>query len=265
MHCTIEYACISDQGLVRSINQDNFYCFNTCSPRACERTNGVLTGQEDTDSGALFSVFDGMGGEQAGEDASYIAATTAADFPMESGDGALRRFCLEANKRIVTFTVENGLEFCGSTAAMLYFNAGNVDVCNLGDSRIYQVQRRELLQLSRDQVIPVPGRRKPALVQFLGMPDPENPPAPHLLSLPLRRGDCFLICSDGLTDMVDETQIAAIIAKHASLKDAAQALLDAALACGGRDNTTIILVRVAAVHRQWQDFLPFTKRPCSRE
>lgn len=258
MRYTIDYACISDRGKVRSVNQDNYYCLDAFAPRACERTNGILSGQTGTESGALFAIFDGMGGEQAGEDASYIAAKTANEFAKGQNTDFLRRLCQEADQRIAAFAEEHKLDACGSTAAMIYLLENEGQVCNLGDSRVYQVQNDRLIQLSEDHVAAVPGRKKPALVQYLGVSESGMAPEPHLLSLPLKRDDCFLICSDGLTDMVPEEEQARIIAQHASLADAVQALLDAALAAGGRDNTTVILVRVVSVRRQLGDFFPFS-------
>lgn len=253
---TIEYACVSDRGHVRAINQDNYFCCSTYAPRACERTNGVLSGQAEALEGVLFGVFDGMGGEQAGEDASYLAAVAASEFSADCQQSSLRRFYEEANQRIVAFTVKNDLDVCGSTAAMICFRDKHAFVTNLGDSRVYLVQDQRLVQLSEDQVVPVPGRKKPALVQFLGMTD--MLPEPHQAIVPLRDGDCFLICSDGLTDMVADTELPKIIARYSSLREAAQALLEAALAAGGRDNTTIILLRVTAENRKLWDIFPFT-------
>lgn len=255
---TIEYTCISERGNIRAVNQDNFYCRNAMLSRAAERTDGDLGGLCETMPGVLFGIFDGMGGEQSGEDASYIAAATASEVDMNHGMDSLRSFCEEANRRIVAFTQENGLNTCGSTAAMMYFHNDHALVCNLGDSRIYQVFPDRVAQLSKDHVIHMPGYKKASLVQFLGIPEDEMALEPQLDQLPLNRDDCFLICSDGLTDMVAETEIARIIARHASLKEASQALIEAALAAGGRDNTTLILVRVVSVRKQWRDYWPFS-------
>ena len=253
---TIEYACVSDRGLVRAVNQDNYFCGNTFAPRACEKTKGVLTGWAKASEGALFGVFDGMGGEQAGEDASYLAASAAKALAVECRPASLRQICEEANSRIVDFTIAHDLDVCGSTAAMICFYDKQASVCNLGDSRVYQMQKGKLAQMSRDQVVPMPGRKKPALAQFLGMT--EMQPEPCMTTAPLKAGDCFLICSDGLTDMVAEQDASEIIAGHDALKDAGQALLDAALAAGGRDNVTIILLRVTMEKRTWKDFFPFS-------
>lgn len=258
MRLTIEYACVSELGLVRSVNQDNYFCLDMYAPRACERTDGVLNGRAEASAGALFCVFDGMGGEQSGEDASYIAAATAAELAKSCRVDMLRRICEEANRRIVTFTVEHGLEACGSTAAMLYLQGSRAWVCSLGDSRVYQVHPQGLEQLSEDHVMAVPGRRKPALVRYLGAEESGAPQEPYLSSLPLKRGDRFLICSDGLTDMVAEQAIAGIIAQHQAPAEAVQALKEAALAAGGRDNMTIIFVQVVSLQRQMNDFFPFS-------
>lgn len=259
MRCIVEYACISDRGLMRSVNQDNFLCNHMISPRACERTDGVLHGQICTSDNALFGVFDGMGGEQAGEDAALIAASTAAEYAVECNADSLRRICCEANRKIIDFSMEHWLESCGSTAAMLCLKNDSLYACNLGDSRVYQVLPDELAQLSEDHVIAVPGRKKPVLTRYLGMSDSSQPPEPHLTRTSVKCGDCFLICSDGLTDMVSEQEIACIVTRSPQLPDAAQALLDAALAAGGRDNTTLILVRVISCqHRLWS-FIPFHK------
>lgn len=258
MRYIIEYACISELGRVRSVNQDNYYCLDMYAPRACERTNGVLNGRAEASAGTLFCVFDGMGGEQSGEDASYIAATTAAELAKNCQVDLPRRICDEATRRIVAFAEEHNLETCGSTAAMLYLQGGRAWVYSLGDSRVYQVHPQGLKQLSQDHVVAVPGRRKPALVRYLGAEESGVPQESHLSSLPLKRDDRFLICSDGLTDMVDEQSIADIIAQLPAPAEAAMALTEAALAAGGRDNITIILVQVVSLQYQLNDFFPFS-------
>ena len=82
------------------------------------------------------------------------------------------------------------------------------------------------------------------ITQYLGM-SPEVRVSPYIVTdQSLQKGDIYLLCSDGLTDMVEDTQIEAILQKEKKLSDAVKALFEEAMKNGGRDNTTIILVHI---------------------
>lgn len=238
------YACVCHRGKVRRINQDNLVWEKQFLPMGDEGLAGIVCGALPLERTLLFGVFDGMGGEQRGEAASWIAAGTAAEWDATDDREEIRKLCREMNRRICEFAAGNGLSSCGTTAAMLLVDGKKAIGCNLGDSRIYYLRNGFLTQLSEDHVYPVYASGKPPLLQYLGIPESEMSIEPSLFSKEIRTGDMILICSDGLTDMVDEDRILRVLMPAGSLEDKAEALLDAALSAGGRDNITIILVEI---------------------
>jgi serine/threonine protein phosphatase PrpC len=120
---------------------------------------------------------------------------------------------------------------------------------NVGDSRIYRIGPTGLVQLSTDDR---PGPKLPGgrtamyqmsmLTQVLGGHPPEERIAPHVLSEPLADGARYLICSDGLSDLLEPAEIAALLDGHGVAS--ATALFEAAMARGGDDNISLLLVRV---------------------
>ena len=134
----------------------------------------------------------------------------------------------------------------GTTAAILLFAPDEVYACNLGDSRIYRLRDNELSQISVDDIehIPEGVHRKAGLTQFLGIPDDELSLDPHIIKCEIKRGDIYLICSDGLTDMLTNLEICSILRQHISVRQSVEHLIMQALRRGGRDNTTVIVTRI---------------------
>ena len=134
----------------------------------------------------------------------------------------------------------------GSTMVGLYFSGRYVYVCNVGDSRAYRLRNGEFLQLSVDHVEKRPGRehRKAPLTQYLGFGSDEILLEPHVAKGMIKRDDLYLLCSDGLTDMLSNFEISDIMINHPEPEDCVKKLIDAALEHGGRDNTTVIVCRL---------------------
>ena len=183
-----------------------------------------------------------MGGEDRGETASFLAARTL-DERAADGRMPLEEACREANRRIVRFTEERRLKACGTTAAMLRFTACGIEQCHIGDSRIYRYRDGRPDRLTGDDVFPMPGYRKPPLLQFLGVPEEEMRIEPHVRTHEAVIGDVYLICTDGLSDMVPLPAMTDII-RSAPVAGAGEALLDTALEAGGRDNITFFLLQI---------------------
>lgn len=242
MDYTIRFCCLSDTGKVRQNNEDNLICLGRYFDPDSAEPRTPLRGRRDAAGAPVFGVFDGMGGEEQGEVASHIAARTAAEYAFD-GPGALDGFCREANRRICAYAEANGITTMGTTAALLRFTGEGAAACNLGDSPIFHWREGTLRQISRDHVMPVPGARKPPLVQYLGIPEDEMRLEPTLSLTPVLPGDRFLICSDGLTDMVGPDAIAEML-REDDVDAACKRLMDMALDAGGRDNTTILLCAI---------------------
>ena len=240
----IKYSCLSHVGKRRSMNQDNFICEGLHMDPSDPAVLTTFTGSTDTGSKPLFGIFDGMGGEQAGEQAAFIAAQTAAEFKPGSNLVAdLLALCQTANAGIVRYLRSHGISTMGTTAAMLCFGGRDVTLCNIGDSKIFSFFRGELKQLSVDHVCAAGRGGKAPLSQSLGVPPEEFIIEPFAENMPCRIGELFLICSDGLTDMVPTDSIRRTL-QSVPFDEAGRKLLDMALDAGGKDNCTIMLLQV---------------------
>lgn len=244
MNYKIEYVYLSHIGNVRKVNQDNYICesANLDIEKFPEFAFGK--GEFSNKDLKILGVFDGMGGEQCGEDASRIASECAKKLVLGKEPASdLEKFLFYANDEIIKFADENGVVSMGSTAALLGFGKHEIALCNIGDSKIFKINENGIWQISEDHLAAGPAGTKPALWQSLGMAEEECRISPYKAYIDYCDNDYYLICSDGLTDMVSMNAIAAIVLS--SEKEAAiDALLKKALENGGRDNITIVLCKV---------------------
>lgn len=243
MQYTINYSCISHIGNVRHINQDNYICDGQYMDKP--EKDSLLSGNITSNECSLFGVFDGMGGLENGEVASCLAANAAAKLSLEKDAiNVLKAFCENINDEICSYTTENKLSSSGTTAAILAFSRDNIILCNIGDSKIFRFSDGILEQISKDHIAISAFGVKPPLSQHLGIPRTEMEIDPYLAQGTYTGGDVYLICSDGLTDMVTTEDIVSILASSANMEIASKALLNEALANGGKDNITIILCQI---------------------
>ena len=247
----IEYYYTSHPGRVRKVNQDNFICMEEFLSYRNKGTEGIRSGDVSNTEMPEFGIFDGMGGEQCGEKASYLAAQAMTELKKTGNpEEALEQFCRNANRKICEYTKENGLTSMGTTAAVLWMHKKRIHLCNLGDSRIFQFSGGKLQQISYDHVsVAMPGK-KPPLLQNLGIPEDEMIISPYFATGEYQKGDVFLISSDGLTDMVEESEIAGILS-DADRPAVAQMLLQKALDNGGKDNVSFILLYIEREKIKW--------------
>lgn len=255
----IQAACGCHMGKKRKNNEDNFYFDGTCLNSDNTGMSEILTQEtllEEGKSGSChyYAVFDGMGGGDYGEVASNIAAETAREFLSKEQNvnycditPTLQNMCQIMSRNIYEAGVNLGAVQMGSTVVSLFFYSGQVWVFNLGDSRCYRLRDNEMEQISLDhtdeadmKVFGITGR-KPYLTQYLGVNPEEMRIEPHVKSYVLKKGDRFLLCSDGLTDMVSEQEICDILSEYEDLEICTGELMKAALDGGGRDNITVMV------------------------
>jgi protein phosphatase len=202
----------------------------------------------------LFAVADGMGGARAGEIAAKIAASVLRD---SSGENAVVELIKEANRRVYEAATEDETRSgMGTTITAAIVGDDGVQIGHVGDSRAYRVRDGKLEQLTEDHSLVAElvrsGKLSPeeadvhpqrsVITRTVGT-DPDVDV--DTLEIDARPGDVFLLCSDGLTTMVDDTSILAVVQKNrASLDKAARALVDAANKGGGEDNITIVLFEI---------------------
>lgn len=242
MKYEVEYYCLSHIGKIRKNNQDNFFCNGSYMAAENNGTVELLRGSVDSADNAVFCVFDGMGGEERGEIAAYLAAKKMSEiFSKEEQETDFIHYCKEANREICLSTAEQQLTSMGTTMAALMFRKKDVLLCNIGDSKIFLVSDDTLQQISYDHVSVSVNGRKPPLTQNLGVPEDEMTLAPYIATGEYHHKDIYLICSDGLTDMVETDRIKEII-DTTPHNEACNALLQEALQNGGKDNITIVLL-----------------------
>ena len=204
-----------------------------------------------------FAVCDGMGGENAGELAAYVGVKCFRQWcgkayrtGIKSWDKECCDFFREANDRVTQLSKETQGK-PGCTCSVIVFENGTAYFANVGDSRIYLLRDGLLTQLTTDHTLAEQygGQREAggnALTRYLGFDNSQYDFQPSI-GIPLRLcpGDVFLLCSDGLTDMLSNETIQSIIQRYCciSLKKAVEHLMKAAMHAGGYDNCSIILIR----------------------
>jgi protein phosphatase len=206
----------------------------------------------------LFVVADGMGGAQAGEVASRIAVEYFRDGLEDSSrpEAALTSLALAANSRIHELSHSNAEHAgMGTTLTAVYVGEQEVAIAHVGDSRAYCLREGELLRLTDDHSLvdelmrqgrltpeeAVEHPQRSVITRALG---PEGVVEVDTRSFRARPGDVYLLCSDGLTTMLSEEEIADVLRGHPRLRDAGEALIAAANEAGGRDNITVVLLRL---------------------
>ena len=230
----------SDTGRARRANEDAYYA------RA-----------------PVFVVADGMGGAQAGEVASRMAIEAFERALDEergvSGEELLAERVRDANARIHEMSqAEQDRAGMGTTITAVHVGVRDVAIAHVGDSRAYRLRGDEFMRLTEDHSLVEEMRRRGQLTaqeadehpqrsiitRALG---PEADVAVDTRSWRGAAGDVFLLCSDGLTSMVPEAQVADLVRGAGSLRAAGRALIDAANEAGGRDNITVVLFALEEV------------------
>jgi serine/threonine protein phosphatase PrpC len=214
--------------------------------------------------GSVYLVCDGMGGHNAGQIASELAAKQFLHAYYHLGgtaQEAARHAILQAHHYIAEMASKIPSRYgMGTTLTALILKQDEGILAHVGDSRCYRLREGVFEQLSRDHTLvarlveqgiitPEQAKYHPqrnVIRQAVGVADPSEPLEPDIETFALQAGDLYLLCSDGLTDMVDDAEIEAILRDEPPTR-AAWRLVDRALANGGRDNITVALVRVAAL------------------
>ncbi|MGC9220296.1 MAG: Stp1/IreP family PP2C-type Ser/Thr phosphatase [Solirubrobacteraceae bacterium] len=232
---TVETAVRTDLGLQRRSNEDSSYA-----------------------SAPLFVVADGMGGARAGEVASqlaidaFMAGLPSAGTPEERLAAVVQRANQEIYRRSLTDPESAGM---GTTVTAALLEGDGLAIAHVGDSRAYLLRERNLTRLTEDHSLVEELVRGGKLTEAEAHDHPQRSVITRALGIepvvvidtltcPLRAGDVVLLCSDGLTSMLEDPQVRDAVAESASLYAAADRLINDANAAGGRDNITVVLFRV---------------------
>ena len=255
----IESAVVSHEGNIRTNNEDNYF-LNGQFREDCSE-NRRKEKQKSTAGTCIFSVCDGMGGEDYGEVASKCAVKAMKIFHEKKWSGQVLEELLKTVKNDMNRELSGKEGESGTTVTALILENSIAYAVNLGDSRIYLYREKKLLRLSKDhtqaQLMADYGilqekearRRRGghALTRYLGV-DSEVCAEDFYCHEPLRieKQDIFLLCSDGLTDMLADNEIKKCLEENqdARADQIAEILCSLALASGGKDNVTCLIVKI---------------------
>ncbi len=232
---------ITDVGRVRDSNQD--YCMYITEPIG--------------DLPNLFLVADGMGGHKSGDLASRFTVDTFREL-VQSYDSLdtvtiLTRAVKEVNKLLIRKSLESSdYEGMGTTLVAATIEGDTLKVANVGDSRLYIINE-DICQITRDhslveemvqrgQLEKDEARthaNKNIITRAIGV---DNDVTPEIFSVDLEEGSKILICTDGLTNMVDDGRIQRLVKKGGTVKDITERLVQAAMEGGGKDNITVMVI-----------------------
>lgn len=247
----------SNVGKKRSNNEDNFYLSGVTVDSALD-----ITAKAKTTNETAFAIFDGMGGEAAGERASQITAVTYGQKMSLMLDGdfvpdTVQNTIEAANKKVCDETRLLGKRM-GCTFVSVGFKNDTIYISNVGDSRAYLLRNNKLHCVSKDHTVAQSMvdsgvisyeesqriKEKHKLTQHIGIFPEEMIIEPYYNNIPAQRGDIVLLCSDGLTDMLTDADIANILRAGGTEEQITNTLVETALANGGKDNVTVIVAKV---------------------
>ncbi|SFG56631.1 Stp1/IreP family PP2C-type Ser/Thr phosphatase [Oribacterium sp. WCC10] len=239
----MDFFAKTDKGRKRRVNQD--YVF--------------ATGQQIGALPDLFLLADGMGGHKAGDFASRFAVEEFKKYISEDTSETpaiqlIQNGISSVNERLFILSQEDeNLSGMGTTFVTAFIDGNNLTVSNIGDSRAYLIHGNTIKQITRDhsyvEEMIRRGFMRRGSKEYL---DSRNIITravgiePHVTAdffeIEITEGDYLLMCSDGLTTMVDNESIRNIICERSSVSDKVQALIDIANINGGKDNIGIVLV-----------------------
>lgn len=234
---TIAWAALTDMGRRRAVNEDSYVA-----------------------QSPVFAIADGMGGHSAGDLASKavvqrLAEAATSDFLAPRViDRALDSATVDISAIIQETSQGMGTTVTGAILG-LQDHEPVFAVFNVGDSRVYRFERNELTQVTIDHSVVQELVEAGALTKAEAEHHPDSnvitraigfnaAPSPDFWMIPARTGLRLLLCSDGLTKELSDERIRLHLAAHLSVSETASALIDGALAAGGRDNVTIIVIDV---------------------
>lgn len=266
----VDAAAASHPGRIRSNNEDMAY------------TNGVffnnidkprfIVNEVQRGSPLIYSVCDGMGGENAGEKASYEAVTLLDKFQKKLVDIQINNimqlkeyladYIRNTNDMIYRLWANSREGRMGSTFAGLTFYGESAVALNLGDSRVYMLRDSNLTKLTKDHT----EAERLASMGLIRPEEVETHKGSHVLTrhfgttpeegimeadfseiIHIKKDDIFLLCSDGLTDMVSEQKIRQMLEQKIEVSVITKSLVEEALRNGGKDNVTVVVVRVKSL------------------
>ncbi len=257
---TLKVFLSTDVGYVRDHNEDNFF-IDELGVRSEE--NQIKSGELVLDRRRIFAVCDGMGGEDFGDEASAISVEILGRYSGKISEASkeelhdsVNSFSIAANNEICEMVRQRRAHQSGCTLAMVTVDRENINIFNIGDSRVYIYYENVLTQMTEDQTLAMKKLKANIYTEEEAMNSPDSHTITSFLGVDsrgigpktVRSGPyqyepmTLLICSDGLTDMCSDEEIEEILGED--YENPADELVKKALEYGGYDNTTCIVIQV---------------------
>lgn len=250
----------SDVGRLRQINQDDMYILGRHKKAFDDSKLYISNCEVSIKERGHFAIFDGMGGADCGEEASWECAEYLKQLERNGCNYDINTIILRLN-HFLCQTMQMRNKNMGSTVVLLEITRDSFLVGNVGDSRAYLFRNSVLFQLTQDHNeeaeyqrihnqfdfcdTKVNSSRRHFLTQYLGIPTQEFILEPFVSEeRKIKQGDIFLLCSDGLTGMVSDESIRNILELQNTLSYKGEQLLQKAIQDGGKDNITLVLIEV---------------------
>lgn len=246
-------------GKVRQNNEDNFCLNGEILPEKNGGLRETLRIRKKSPSGLYCGVFDGMGGHEKGEYASWLSACemkrlfSGRRISHSKAISCLKQACQNANDGVCRQMIDDNVQI-GSTASMIYVKDDRAYICNVGDSPVFCLRNRQLEPVYEEhtgrklmeqiQGSKVSFKKKYPLTQYIGIFPDQMLLEPYCVERQIEEHDIFLLCSDGLTDMVDKKRVTEILNEKIPFEKRMESLLFEALQNGGKDNITAIGLKI---------------------
>lgn len=248
----ISYAGYTHRGNFKPNNEDNFYLNGMIK----EESKNTLFQSGECQDTAVFAVSDGIGGEAAGEKAAFLSMSylkgTVLDGSMQMTVGYVNRM----NEWLCSRQRHYKIAQMGSTLVLVKLYGNRMEFINLGDSRLYLVRENRIRRMSEDHTeyeylkqfnmlpknVTALEHSKHTLMQHLGVDSGEMLLEPQIGKMEMWANDRLLLCSDGISDMLDDLEILSILKYHISSEQACVALVEQAMKRGKTDNLTAVVI-----------------------
>lgn len=255
----ISASVFSTVGNRRNINQDNYYL----NGKIIDDPNAIVIHDSVSIANGIFAVCDGMGGESDGEIASRIIVDEFMELDIDRVDSKSVSQVIDiANSNICAHITQSG-ENCGSTFVAALIRGKKAEIYNIGDSRCYLIRDNNILQLSKDHTLVAEmvssGRiteenakkdpHRHQLTQHLGIFPEEMSLSIYHKTIELQKDDIILLCSDGVTDGLDNQKISEIVNNHDNIDSLTTSIADQAMRNGSTDNITAMVLHYSEDHK----------------
>ena len=244
MRYRIEVSGFSVKGPFRRRNEDNLLCGGTCLP-AAHGDRDLIEGVQMSPDGRWLAVFDGVGGEAKGELASHLAAAWLAENESSSPDAAQAAAAM--NRAVCRKADQEKIRRMGTTVCALQFGPDGVNGFNVGDSRCYRLSGRRMERLSKDHARYAGSPQHRLLTQYIGIEESAFLITPHAFRRDYEDGDLYMLCTDGITDVIMDRKIKDLLQADTSLAQKLDRLRSKLEKRGTPDNATVLLARVKEI------------------